>query len=76
MPRRLVLLIIAVLLSGGVFFLAQQWLQGQLKSHGVATGGGPGGGAPAVKVLVAKTDLAAGTPADRRFRALAGLASR
>ena len=61
MPRRLVLLVIAVLLSGGVFFLAQQWLQGQLKSHGVADVGGPGAAAPAVKVLVAKTDLAAGT---------------
>ena len=59
MPRRIVLLIIALLLSGGVFFLAQQWLHGQLKAHGVA-GGGPGGPPPAVKVLVAKTDLAAG----------------
>ena len=61
MPRRLILLAIALLLSGGVFFLAQQWLQGQLKSHGLAAVGGSGAAVPAVKVLVAKSDLAAGT---------------
>ena len=60
MPRRIVLLIIAVLLSGGVFLLAQQWLQGQLKSHGVATGAGAAA-APAMKVLVAKSDAPAGS---------------
>ena len=49
----------AVLLSGGVFVFARQWLQQQLQSHGVAAGAA-GPPAPSVRVLVAKVDLAAG----------------
>ena len=62
MPRRFILLIIALLISGGAFFLAQQWVSGQLKSHGVSPTGLDGKPAPPPpKVLVAKVDLPEGS---------------
>lgn len=73
MPRRLVLILLAVLLSAGTFFLAQWWLHGQLTAHGAQA---PAGAAasnepPPAQVLVAAADLPVGsliTPADLRWQ--------
>jgi len=58
-PRRLIFIFIALLLSAGAFFLAQQWLRGQAANAppGQAIASPP----PAVRVLVAKTELPVGS---------------
>ena len=59
MPRRIVLIVVALLISVGTFLLIQRWVQG---SHGGRTvvASGHAAGAPIVRVLVAKTDLPQG----------------
>jgi pilus assembly protein CpaB len=58
-PRRLILIIVALLISAGTFLLIQQWVRGSL-------GRQPSGTAahapakPVIHVLVAKTDLSQG----------------
>ncbi len=57
MPRRLVFIVFALLLSAGAFFLAQQWLHGRpAPMTGQAVAAGP----VAVRVMVAKADLPVG----------------
>jgi pilus assembly protein CpaB len=62
MARRIILIIIALLVSGGAIFLAQQWL----RASGSAARPGPlklasnSPPPPAMQVLVAKSDLYAG----------------
>jgi pilus assembly protein CpaB len=58
MARRLILVLIALMVSAGTIFLAQQWLRG----NGSKTAGASpaAAAAPPVQVLVAKADLYAG----------------
>jgi pilus assembly protein CpaB len=59
MPRRIIFILIALVLSVGAFFLAQQWFRAspQVKVAGQTIVAPP----PAVRVLVAKTVLPVGT---------------
>jgi len=59
-PRRLILIIVALLISGGTFLLIQQWVRGSLGHQGsVAANHAPA--APVIRILVAKTNLPEGT---------------
>lgn len=57
MPRRLIFIIVALLLSAGAFFLAQQWFRGRTS---LVTGQPAEAPVAAVRVLVAKKDLPVG----------------
>jgi pilus assembly protein CpaB len=57
MARRLILILIAVLVSGGAIFLAQQWLHSSSARPVAQVGHAVPVSAPATQVLVAKTQL-------------------
>lgn len=59
MPRRLILIIVAVLISAGTFLLIQRWVRGSLgRQASVAASHAPA--KPVIHVLVAKADLSQG----------------
>ena len=61
MSRRLILLLFALLISGGTVFLAQRWMHSELANRDAAgTTNADGATRPSLKVLVAKTDIPAG----------------
>lgn len=60
MPRRLILILVALLISGGTFLLVQKWMQGGLgRSRPAASGRGAPVG-PAIRILVARTAIVQG----------------
>lgn len=61
MPRRLLLLVVALLLSGGTVLLAQQWMQSQIARRSAAPAPVVVAQQPRNMVLVARSNLPAGT---------------
>jgi pilus assembly protein CpaB len=59
MARRIILVLIALLVSGGAIFLGQQWLRGSA-GRSVASRPGAAAPTPGTQVLVAKTNLFSG----------------
>jgi pilus assembly protein CpaB len=60
MARRIILIAIALLISGGAIFLAQQWLRGPRSAQAAPAANARPAPAPTVQVLVANGDLFAG----------------
>ena len=60
LPRRLLLLLVALLISGGTVFFVQKWMNGQIRAHEASS---PVNlqASTTVHVLVAKTDIPIGT---------------
>jgi pilus assembly protein CpaB len=61
MSRRLLLLVFALLISGGTVFLAQRWLHSELASRDASNAANGAVVKPSLKVLVAKADIPAGS---------------
>ncbi len=59
MPRRLILIIVALLISAGTFLLIQRWVHGSAERRAATAERGPV--VPLVHVLVARTDLSQGS---------------
>jgi pilus assembly protein CpaB len=57
MPRRIILIVIALLVSGGAIFLAQQWLRGSSARPVAHVGPSAPVSAPPTEVLVAKSQM-------------------
>jgi pilus assembly protein CpaB len=58
-PRRIILIVIAVLISAGTFLLIQRWVHGPAGRQ-AATAAARGPVVPVIRVLVARTDLPQG----------------
>src|ERR1017187_1480357 len=61
MPRRLIFFLLAVLISGGTFMLAQHWLHSQLAGHDAGASNTVAPARSSVQALVAKVDIPAGS---------------
>lgn len=59
MPRRIILIVVAVLISAGTFLLIQRWVHGSAGRQAAATAHGPV--VPVIHVLVARTALPQGS---------------
>jgi pilus assembly protein CpaB len=59
MPRRLILIVVALLISAGTFLLIQRWVHGSAGRQTAASARGPV--APPIHVLVARTELSQGS---------------
>ena len=60
MPRRLILIIVALLISAGTFLLIQQWVRGSA-GHQASVSANRAPAAPVVRILVAKSNVLQGT---------------
>ena len=59
MPRRIILIVVAVLISAGTFLLIQRWVHGSAGRQAASTARGPV--VPVIHVLVARTALSQGS---------------